>query len=259
MLGLWAGDSQGAFMDDAVYDQIADLERTHWWFVARRRILRTLIDRYAPATNGRRPTLCDIGCGAGEMMRVMSDRFDVTGVDTSTRSREICARAGITVHDGTLPDQLPFAEASFDVVIVADVLEHVEEDAASVRALARLTRPGGIVVATVPAHAWMWGKHDEAAHHKRRYTRESLRRLFETPEGLFRREVLSYFNTVLFGPIAGARLMGRMRKDAEGSDIRPVAEPLNSVLRWGFGLERHLVGRVPMPTGVSLLAVYRRV
>lgn len=260
-------------MEPVVYEQIAQLEETHWWHVARLRILRTLIDRYFPSHSARdakaavastKPRLCDIGCGAGALLREMAGKFDVTGVDSSPIAREICARAGITVHDGTLPDGLPFADESFDVVVVADVLEHVPRDAPSVRTLARLLRPGGIVVATVPAHPWMWSKHDDAAHHQRRYTKRTLRAIFEPPSGdmpppPLKREVLSYYNCLLFPPIAAVRLLGRALGRTGGSDLGVVPEPLNTLLSGVFGVERFLLPHCSLPTGVSLVAVYRRV
>jgi 2-polyprenyl-3-methyl-5-hydroxy-6-metoxy-1,4-benzoquinol methylase len=251
-------------VEAAVYEQIAQLEQTHWWHVARLRILRTLIDRYLPQSgsgNGNdRPRLCDIGCGAGALLREMAPRFDVTGVDSSPIAREICGRAGITVRDGTLPDGLPFADSSFDVVIVADVLEHVPEDGPSIRTLARLLKPGGVVIATVPAHPWMWSKHDDAAHHQRRYTKPTLRAIFEPPSGdlPLQREVLSYYNCLLFPPIAAVRLIGRALGRTGGSDLGAVPEPLNTVLTGVFGVERFILPHCPLPMGVSLVAVYRR-
>lgn len=262
-------------MDAAVYEQIAQLEATHWWHVARLRILRSLIERYSPRESkrseaggrGTKPRLCDIGCGAGALLREMAGRFEVTGVDSSPIARAICARSGIAVHDGTLPDGMPFAVESFDVVVVADVLEHVPRDEPSVRTLARLLKPGGIIVATVPAHPWMWSKHDDAAHHQRRYTRQSLRAIFEpvdVEQGTgaaprLKRELLSYYNMLLFPPIAAVRLLGRALGRAGNSDLGPVAQPLNALLRGVFGVERWLLPHCSLPTGVSLIAVYRRV
>ncbi|MGD9690734.1 MAG: class I SAM-dependent methyltransferase [Phycisphaerales bacterium] len=276
-------------MEAVVYEQIAELEDSHWWHVARQRIIGTVIERYGPpmlrdaaAPGAVRPRLCDIGCGAGALLRDMSARFDVTGVDSSPIARDLCARAGIRTTDGTLPDGLPLEPGRFDVVVVADVLEHVERDAASVRTLAGLLRPGGIIVATVPANPWMWSSHDEAAHHFRRYTRGTLRAIFEPGvngapgERLpLKRELLSSYNCFLFPPIALVRGVGRLmspRGRAGGagnaggdgteqseSDLARVPEPMNSILCGIFGLERHLLGRVPLPLGVSLIAVYRRV
>lgn len=265
-------------MDAAVYQQIADLEDRHWWHVARQRIIVSLIDRFGPpksAPGTPRPRLCDIGCGAGALLREVGERFDVTGVDTSPIARELCAKSGIATFDGTLPNGLPLKPGEFDVVVVADVLEHVREDAPSVRTLASLLKPGGILIATVPANPWMWSKHDIAAHHERRYTRRTLRAIFEPGAATggeeplpLRREVFSPYNCFLFLPIAVVRLIGRMLRPvprtaegnaaAGGSDLGSVPEPLNSLLRVIFGAERHLLGRVPLPFGVSLVAVYRK-
>lgn len=258
-------------MEALVYQQIAALEDRHWWHVARQRIIRAMIDRYGPRpdTDGSagdcRPTLCDIGCGPGALLREMARDFDVTGVDSSPIARELCAGSGIRSQDGTLPDGLNLRPGSFDVVVVADVLEHVPEDGPSVYALANLLKPGGILLATVPANPWMWSSHDAAAHHQRRYTRRTLRAIFEPPPGPdvpprpLRRELLGWYNCFLFPLIAAVRLLRPGNRPSRGgSDLAPVAEPLNSLLTGIFGLERHLLGRIPLPFGVSLIGVYRK-
>jgi hypothetical protein len=88
------------------------------------------------------------------------------------------------------------------------VIEHLDDDVAAVRAAARAARPGGLVMITVPAYAWLWSGHDVALGHRRRYTARQLRAVL-TAAGLHVHHV-GYFNTVLFPAIAGVRLAKRL-------------------------------------------------
>ena len=111
----------------------------------------------------------------------MLQRFGgVTAVEPDEASRAYAAeRNGVRVEGGLLPDGLPFEPASFDLVCAFDVIEHVDQDQASVTALGQLLKPGGYIATTVPAQPWMWSRHDELHHHKRRYRMHGYRALFE--------------------------------------------------------------------------------
>ena len=106
---------------------------------------------------------------------------------------------------------------------------------------------------TVPAYQWMWSAHDVAHHHKLRYSKRGLRRDAEAA-GLAVRKI-GYFNSLLFPLAAAVRLAGKLLGKTESDDKVPPA-PLNRLFQAVFGLERHLVGRVPLPAGVSLFAVF---
>jgi SAM-dependent methyltransferase len=141
------------------------------------------------------------------------------------------------------------------LIALLDVLEHVPDDLASLRAIHRRLKPGGALLLTVPANPWMWSAHDAAHHHFRRYTKKQLAELF-LRSGL-EVQLLSYFNTLLFPLVAAARVTGKVTRKDSADDSLPSA-PVTSVLRRVFGLEAGIIGRVPMPFGVSLVAVVRR-
>jgi hypothetical protein len=98
----------------------------------------------------------------------------------------------------------------------------------------------------------MWSAHDEVHHHKRRYSKASLRKVIE--EAGLKVELLSYFNSLLFPLAAAVRIAGKVTKKSDSDDQMPAA-PLNKIFTGLFGLERYLVGRVPLPAGVSLVAI----
>jgi SAM-dependent methyltransferase len=241
-------------MERAAYDRMRELQRDHWWFQARRRILETALESL-PLPAGAR--ILEVGCGPGGNIGVLKRFGAVEAVEPDEESRRHTAEAWrVPVHPGLLPDGLPGADASYDVVAAFDVIEHVDDDAGSVRALARLLKPGGHLVTTVPAHPWMWSAHDARHHHKRRYTRRAYARLFEDV-GL---EVvkLSYFNTLLFPLIAGVRVAKTALKIEGAEDDRMPSPAVNRLLGAVMAAERHAIRAGALPFGVSLLLIARR-
>ncbi len=178
-------------------------------------------------------------------------RVDACEYDAEARAIA-AAKSGIAVAEGALPDRIPAPDASYDMIVLLDVLEHVEADMESLAAIRRKLRPEGRLLVTVPALPWLWSAHDAKHHHFRRYTKASLRRTAEAA-GL---QVLEtgYFNTLLFPLIAGARFAKKMIGRDTADDTIPAA-PVNAVLRSIFGLERYLVGRLRLPVGSSLYMI----
>jgi SAM-dependent methyltransferase len=241
-------------MERKVYEQMAQLDSRHWWFTARRRILDGVIERVIqPPSNAR---ILEIGAGTGHNLPMLSRFGQVEASELDPVARQLASeRLGRPVVEAALPDLSMFPEASYDLVALLDVLEHVTEDQASLHAILDRLKPGGALLLTVPINPWMWTAHDVAHHHHRRYRKHEIRKL--AVDSGFEIELLSPFNSLLFPPIAAVRLAGKLTGKDDSDDAMP--SPLvNKVLDTIFGLERGLIGRVPMPFGVSLVAVLRR-
>jgi SAM-dependent methyltransferase len=238
-------------MERAVFDRMGELDLVHWWYVARRRILADLIGRAARPPEGGR--ILEIGCGTGhnfEMLRRFG-RLDAIEVDGEARALA-SKRLGHAVGDAPLPGLAGVPERTYDLIALLDVLEHVDDDRGSLESIAARLAPGGWLLVTVPAYRWMWSAHDAAHHHKRRYGKWEFKRAIEAA-GL-ELHLLTHFNTLLFPLAALVRLAGKAAGRRDGDDKVPPA-PLNQMFGTIFGLERHLVGRVPLPFGVSLVAI----
>ena len=241
-------------MKESVYRAMADVEQTHWWFVGRRRIVREILGSMGLRS---KPRILEVGCGTGGNLELLAQFGSVEAVEYDAAAREHArTRSGVDVRFGELPDGLPFAPRSFDLVVLLDVLEHVEPDEASLRALRELLVPGGKLLVTVPALRILWSSHDDAHHHKRRYDHHELRRKTETAGFVIER--LSYFNTLLFPLVVLGRFVSRWLGRSAESDLAVPREPLNGWLATVFAFERHLLLRWQLPIGVSLLMVARR-
>jgi len=238
-------------MERAALDLMAEQDESHWWFLARRRILADLIARRIRLPD--KASILEIGCGTGHNLAMLGRFGHVDAIEIDDASRAIASkRLGRGIENARLPGLPGIKEGHYDLVALLDVLEHVEADREALRSIARLLSSGGRILITVPAFPWMWSAHDVANHHFRRYTMATLNKTI-ADAGL-KVDTISYFNSLLFPLAAAARLWGRMTGKKTADDAMP-PRPLNALFETLFGLERHMIGRVPLPPGVSIVAI----
>lgn len=244
-------------MEEAFYEEYAQIEASHWWFEGRRTIFDVVIRSLGL---GREALMLDLGCGTGANLNFLATHGRAIGLDRGAAAAHYArARTAVPVFIGDVT-ALPFAANSIDLITAFDLIEHIDDDGACAAELARVCRPGGYVMVTVPAFQWMWGPQDVINHHKRRYRAHELSRLF-TEQGL-QIARFTYLNTILFPVVAAVRLLRRVVPQRNGhlksdfSMTRP--GPLNTLLSRVFGAEAYVIRRWRLPIGVSLLCVARK-
>ena len=251
-------------MDKNYYKKYYALEREHWWFKARAEILMTHIKTVFPDRTDLK--ILNIGVATGHS----SERLQAFGQVFSVEFDENCYEftrdaVKIPIQQGSIL-ALDFEDNSFDLVCAFDVIEHVDDDTLAVSEMRRVTRSGGVMFVSVPAFMFLWSAHDVVNHHFRRYTSGLLRGLFDKKDTpIFH----SYFNFILFFPIAAVRLMARLfskkhlgkPEDAQSDfDNFKSGSIVNTLLYHVFLLENSVLKRfIRLPVGVSLLSSWRKV
>ena len=243
-------------MKPVEYERMYTAEESQWWYAGMRAISAALLDPVLPegAPDGR--WLLDAGCGTGQNLLYLSRRARAVGVDLSDEALAFCRQRGVPAAKAGLL-ALPFPDGRFDAVTSFDVIYHrwVADDGRAVREMARVLRPGGLLLVRVPALRLLWGAHDEAVYSRHRYRRAELRRLLEA-SGL-RVLAATYANTLLLPLLALRRTLDRLT-GREGSDVGFLPAPLERTFRSLLGLEAWLVRRVALPVGASLFALARK-
>jgi SAM-dependent methyltransferase len=222
-------------------------------------MLRLLDDHLPKSRNGSALRLLDVGCGTGTMVASLARYGCAYGVDVDREAVGYCRERGLDVVVQASGEHLPFPDESVDVATMLDVLEHIADERGTLAEVTRVIRPGGYLMVSVPAYRFLWGAQDEVSMHQRRYSAGLLRERIEAAGLAVRR--LTFFNTLLFPPIAGIRLTRRLIPGlrSEKSDFNfPAPGPLNRTLTRVFGLESGLVARTNLPFGVSILCLAQR-
>jgi SAM-dependent methyltransferase len=248
-------------MDPELYQRFFDIEDRYWWSVGTRRSFRGLIDRLG-AAGGR---VLDVGCGTGVMLRELPSGWRLAaGCDWSEAALAFCRQRGLQPLVRCDAVNLPFSDGVFRLVMALDVIEHLSDDRACVRELARVCGPGGYLLIHVPAFELLWSDKDEINRHYRRYGEPALRELVESAglQVVHRR----YLNTALM-PIALLRSLWQRRiarrPPAEISAARldhlyDLPRPINAALTALMDLERLIGTCWPAPFGMSLVCLARK-
>lgn len=239
-------------MRTPTYAVEAEVEETHWWFVGRRRLFERELTRAGLSIDAR--TL-DVGTSTGSNLRLLRDCgfTRVTGLDMSPEAIRLCEEKGFgPVQLGSVC-AMPFPDASFDLVLATDIIEHVDDDVLALAEVARVLSPGGRVLVTVPAFPSLWGLQDEVSLHKRRYRLQPLLDLVRRV-GLRPREAF-HFNFVLFAPIWLARQVIRHARIDLRSEGEVNTPALNSLLSAIFRADVSTARLLRPPFGVSILVL----
>lgn len=239
-------------------------EDKHAWFAGRTRAIQKYLDaETGPAAPGSERLVLDIGSGAGNMAHHLAHYGRVIGMDFNPRPLAVAQQRGLDVLRGS-GSELPFPSDQFDLVALLDTVEHIPDEMAVLREVARVLKPGGKVIVTVPAFLWLWSYNDEINAHQRRYTTHELQQKLEMCGLNVTR--ISYNNFFLFPPVAAIRLLRpyspalespHLTQDEEvyQVEMEAIPEPANSVLHGVGWLEAELLQRTSLPFGVSIICV----
>src|SRR5262249_30947528 len=244
-------------MEFSEYTTMFGLEDRHWWYVGLRQLLLSLWARHVRA---ERPAVLDVGCGTGANLIALNGvAAKLAGIDFAPEAVRFCRTRGLACTAVASALMIPFGAESFDVVVSCDVLCHssIRDKSVVLREMHRVLRTGGLVFLNLPAYQWLFSSHAKAYQQDRRLTHAPLLQLLRANG--FEPMTATYWNTFLF-PAATVARVWRNFSNLEGSDLKTGSAQFASRL---FGAmlsgERALIRRFPLPFGLSVFAVGRKV
>ncbi|MBI3932566.1 MAG: methyltransferase domain-containing protein [Acidobacteria bacterium] len=240
------------------YERMYQAEEGHWWYAGMRAISFALLDGALPETmpDGRRPRILDVGCGTGNNLVHLGRRGQAVGLDLSDEALRFCRTRVVTVVRAETM-RLPFPDGAFDCVTCFDVLYHrwVKDDRAAAAEMARVLRPGGLLLLRLPALEILRRAHDEAVHTRHRYTRGEVKALLRAAGLEVRRA--TYCNSLLL-PFVVVRSALDSLFGSQASDLAPLPHLVEWTFRTCLMAEARLVRGASLPLGASVVALGRK-
>lgn len=241
-------------------DRFAETRRaadSHFWYHGFRRFISSALADVADGRTDLR--IVDCGCGVGQNLPLLARHGRVVGLELAPLAAVAGLEFGRPIACADIT-RIPFPDNTFDLAASFDVLQVIEPDMAAVREMARVVRPGGLVVLSVAALEILSGDHSEVWSECRRYTPRMARDLAEAA-GL-RVERVSFIFASLFPLMLAARATQRLlrpfRTGPSHADIEVPWGPINSALMRLLDGEAELSRHIPMPIGTSLIVIARK-
>ena len=242
-------------MQQHTYAIMNRVEDSHWWYVGRRRILESFLERIIEKSKTEKPKILDVGCGTGGNLEMLAKFGAAEGVDVSDDALEFCHSKGLKAHKG-LAEKLPFADESFNIVTALDVVEHLDDDVAGLQEMYRVLKTGGAALVFVPAFMWLWGVQDDVSNHRIRYTKKQI--VERLRKAGFEIERATYANWTFFAPILAGRTLMKVTGIKPESENNVNVSALNGVFGSIFGAERLWLKNFDFPFGVSIVIVAKK-
>ncbi|HTL48843.1 MAG TPA: class I SAM-dependent methyltransferase [Verrucomicrobiae bacterium] len=245
-------------MEISEYRLMKDVQDKHWLWQGRKKIVQTVIEKHlAPA---RPLSIADVGCGYGCNIPTLQQYGKVTGLELNEDAVAYVAekfRGSAEVRQWKLPQKL---ERRFDLIVLIEVFEHIENDAEAVEWFDQHLEKGGHVLITTPAHQWLWTQMDEVVHHYRRYNRVMMDKLFREK---FEIVYFTYYNLLLFplklGLVIFDRLDRLLRRGEKKSFNEIPPGPVNDLCRWAVYQEAAWMARgLSLPFGSSIVMLAKK-
>jgi SAM-dependent methyltransferase len=241
------------------YYIMRDLENTYWWFRGKRLLIGMFLNDYLKDVGSNR-TL-DIGAGTGSTLALLREYGPTYGIELSRAAIDMLKQRGIdSVVCANAERPIPFKRDTFSAITCLDVLEHLENDSGFLEEMIRVCKPGGTILITVPAMPFLWSRHDEALHHKRRYTKNGFLNRIAALNCTVTR--FTYYNASLLLPIAMVRIFKNLllpdRKKTESDFFMPLPNWLNETLFLWFAAELKYLKIANVPFGLSIVAVIQK-
>lgn len=252
-------------MEISIRQGMQDLAITHWWYRGRKEIIRLFLRQFFIQNNGSIPKdsqILEVGCGSGMNLSLLKEFGELDGTETEIETIEYLHKnyPNYRIFQHEIPKNI---EKSYDMICLLDVLEHIEDEETAIKWIYQHLNSNGILVLTLPCFSFLWSYHDILAHHKRRYTKKSLKKAIQNH---FVIEKWSYFNFFLFTPIALFNFLDHFldwllrRSPSQKKDRNYYGQNkwLNSLLYKIMSLEVFLLSYLNFPFGVSLIGIFRK-
>lgn len=241
-------------MQKIMYEKFFNLEMEHWWFQARKNIVLKLISRHIELKKNFK--ILDVGCGTGMMIEAIKNTFQINaaGIDNSPEAIKFSKKRELNIFLSSA-EKIEQKADSIDLIMALDLIEHIENDAASLKEFNRVLKKHGYLILTVPAFNFLFSAHDAINEHRRRYRLKELGNKINLAG--FKIIKISYYNSLLFFPILAAKLIKKLTKDNH-DHLKKENYIFNFILKKIFSSESFILKYFNLPIGASIICLAQK-
>ncbi len=238
-------------MREIEYKNMSEIERTHFYFKHKRKILRYLYKKYFSNCD---PFVFDSACGTGADFPVYNN---VIGMDINYYGLNFTKRYNKEVICGDV-NNIPIKNDVFDLVLGIDIISvHGIKISDTIDEYHRILKNGGLLFINVPAMKFLFSKHDVSVSNKIRFNRLEIKRVFNNSQ--WKIKEIFYWNTYLLPIILIQRkLIALFQSYEKASDVRNIYKILNNLFYSILHIEFQLSKKNLLPFGVSLFLVLEK-
>jgi len=241
-------------MEIQEYARMEHYEKNYWWHVGRRYILEQTLTKFVTPTG--KLNVLDLGCGTGINFNWLKKWGTITGLDNESNALSYC-RQKQAYHQLIQGDATQPPTGKYNLITAFDLLEHIDNDRDALRQWYSSLAPNGHLLLTVPAHKWLFGAHDKALHHKRRYSSFELSQKIRAAG--FKIKFLSPFFFFVFPVFAIVRLIKKYAKPETTYETVSTTSGLDSLLINLSEIEAYLLSSsIGLPWGSSILVIAKK-
>ena len=235
-------------MNPNVYQRHIENQNNHWWFQARKEIIKSFI-----STNRKKISILDFGSGSGVNIDMLSNFGFVNIYEPHQKTKKYLKKNYTDKKKFRIIDS--FKDKKFDLILLADVLEHIKDDKKILKLLKECLKKDGLLLITVPAYNFLFSKKDEKLGHYRRYTKKEIEDLFKS----FIKIKLTYFNFIFFIPILIIIVFNKMLKRDFIDDVEKSPSPIiNTIMYEIFRFEKFILKNLNFPFGISIIGLFKK-
>ncbi|MFH0861471.1 MAG: methyltransferase domain-containing protein [Candidatus Altiarchaeota archaeon] len=223
----------------------------YWYFIGKKDLIGRELSRLKQAD---KPKILVVGCGVGDDIGIIESYGDVTALDCDlqaleqvpSRVKKVLARI----------EDTGFVE-EFDLIVMLGVLEHIDDDFLAIQKVKLSLKNGGRAIICVPACGLLFGPHDLALSHRRRYSAHGLRKLLENAG--FNIISFSYWNSILSPLILAHRVIHNILHMGEPAiGLVKLPNMVNNLLIWVIRAENRIRDIISFPFGIEILAIVEK-
>ena len=236
-------------MENEVYLRHIKNYQNHWWFQSRKNIIEKIIKKNLKK---KKLKILDFGSGSGVNIFMLSKYGHVSIFETHKKTQKYLKK----LYKGSKFQVLnSLTDQKFDLILMADVLEHIKNDKKQIKFLSKKLKKNGKILLTVPAFKYLFTHKDIILGHYRRYNIKEIKEIFKN----FRLLKLTYFNFFLFVPIAFSLIFFKIFKSNFIDSVEKKPNYIiNYILFIIFNVETKIINTFNFPFGISILGLFEK-